>query len=133
MAAARRPFRAGRTSGAAPARLQPECVPRWAESEAQDEFVNGFGNPQSGLCHALQAERCHMNSGATELENNSLECGVLMHLEMLPLPFLLVRNTAWFHRTAGSSCSLNINSPGMKLRVVCHSRKRSGLMGSFRT
>ncbi|RLW12928.1 hypothetical protein DV515_00000309 [Chloebia gouldiae] len=66
-----------------------------AESEAQDEFVPGFGNPQSGLCHALQAERCH-------LEKRSLECGALMHLEMLPLPFLLLRNSAWFHSTAGS-------------------------------
>lgn len=57
-----------------------------------------------------------------------------MHLEMLPLPFLLhVRNTAWFHSMAGSSCSLKTNKPGMKFRVECHSRKRSGLMGIFRT
>ncbi|RMC15314.1 hypothetical protein DUI87_07503 [Hirundo rustica rustica] len=41
--------------------------PGEAESEAQDEFVTGFGNPQSGLYHALQAERCHVNSGATEV------------------------------------------------------------------
>ncbi|KAL2308323.1 hypothetical protein Nmel_001340, partial [Mimus melanotis] len=38
-----------------------------AESEDQDEFITGFGNPQSGLCHALQTERCHVNSGATEV------------------------------------------------------------------
>lgn len=35
----------------------------------RDEFATGFGNLQSGLCHTvtMQAERCHMNSGATEV------------------------------------------------------------------
>jgi len=35
----------------------------------RDEFVPGIGNLRSGLCHAvaLQAERHHVNSGATEV------------------------------------------------------------------